>query len=291
MIPYDFPLWRPPSEGDNLILQATLGCRFNRCAFCSMYKEKTYQARPLEAVFADIDAAARDWPEARRVFLADGDAYGLPTETLQAIAARLRERFPALQRISAYATPFNILAKEPGEISALKAARLGLVYLGVESGADRLLKAIAKGSAKQMEAALARARETGLKLSATVILGLGGKAHWREHIEATAEMINRQPPAYLSTLQLQLDPAVAPGFFARFAEPFQWQDDRGVLEELRLLIERLAPPGPVIFRSNHASNALPLAGTLPKDRERLLAEIGSCLEGERGLRPRWLRGL
>ena len=287
MINYDFPLWRPPSEGDNLIIQATLGCRFNRCSFCSMYKEKGYQARPLEAVFADIDQAAREWPDARRVFLADGDAYNLPTATLQAIAGRLKERFPALQRITAYATPFNILAKPPEEIAALKEARLGLVYLGIESGADRLLKAINKGSAKQMEAALARARETGLKLSATVILGLGGRAHWQEHIEATAEMINRQPPTYLSTLQLQLDPAIAPGFFDRFGEPFQWQDDQGVLKELRLLIEKLAPPAPVIFRSNHASNALALAGTLPKDRDKLLSEI----DGAHTLRPRWLRGL
>ena len=287
MPPYDFPLWRPPSEGDNLIIQATLGCRFNRCSFCSMYKEKGYQARPLEAVFADIDLAAREWPGAHRVFLADGDAYNLPTETLLAIAGRLKERFPALQRITAYATPFNILAKPPEEIAALKEARLGLVYLGIESGADRLLKAINKGSAKQMEAALARARETGLKLSATVILGLGGRAHWQEHIEATAEMINRQPPTYLSTLQLQLDPAIAPGFFDRFGEPFQWQDDQGVLKELRLLIEKLAPPAPVIFRSNHASNALALAGTLPKDRDKLLAEI----DGAHTLRPRWLRGL
>lgn len=287
MIPYDFPLWRPPSEGDNLILQATLGCRFNRCTFCSMYKEKSYRARPLEAVFADIDQAAHEWPEARRVFLADGDAYNLPGETLLAIADRLKERFPALQRISAYATPFNILAKEPEEIAALKAAKLGLVYLGVESGADRLLKAIGKGSAKQMEAALALARDTGLKVSATVILGLGGKAHWREHIEATADLISRQPPTYLSTLQLVLDPAVAPGFFDRFGEPFHWQNDQGVLDELRLLIDRLAPPAPVIFRSNHASNALPLAGTLPKDRAKLLAEIDAAPT----LRPRWLRGL
>ena len=287
MIEYDFPLWRPPSEGDNLIVQATLGCRYNHCTFCSMYKGKTFQARPLDAVFADIDEAARLWPEARRVFLADGDAYGLPTPTLLAIAARLAQRFPDLQRLSAYATPFNILAKEPEEIAALKAARLGLVYLGVESGADPLLKAIAKGSAKQMEAALARARDTGLKVSATVILGLGGQNRWREHIEATADLIGRQPPTYLSTLQLALDPAVEPAFLARYGEPFAWQDDRAILAELRLLIERLQPPSPIIFRSNHASNALPLAGTLPKDRSRLLAEIDSA----QNLRPRWLRGL
>ncbi len=291
MLQYDFPLWRPPSEGDNLIIQATLGCRYNRCSFCSMYKEKGYRARPLDAVLADIDLAAGQWPEVRRVFLADGDAYTLPTEALLAIADRLKQRFLALQRISTYATPFNILAKSPEEIAALKTARLGLVYLGVESGSDRMLKAINKGSAKQMEAALTRARQTALKVSATVILGLGGQSRWQEHIEATAAMISRQPPAYLSTLQLVLDPAVAPGFFDRFGESFHWQDDRALLQELRLLIERLAPASPIIFRSNHASNALALAGTLPKDRDKLLAEIDLCLDGRTALRPRWLRGL
>lgn len=291
MIAYDYPVWRPPSEGDNLILQATLGCRYNQCAFCSMYKTKTYQARPLEQVFADLERAAAAWPEARRVFLADGDAYGLPTESLLALCRGVRARLPELQRISAYATPFNILAKSPEEIQALRQERLTLVYLGIESGADRLLKKIVKGSSRTMAAALERARAVGLKVSATVILGLGGQSYGREHIEATADLINRHPPVYLSTLQLVLDPVVVPHFRECFGEPFHPQDDRGVLEELRLLIERLAPPAPVIFRSNHASNALPLAGTLPKDRDRLLAEIDDALSFRRGVRPGWLRGL
>ncbi len=291
MLAYDFPLWRPPSEGDNLIVQATLGCRYNRCSFCSMYKSKAYVARPLAAVFADIDRAAAAWPDAHRVFLADGDAYGLPTETLLALCHRLRERLPALQRVTAYATPFNILGKSGEEIAALRQARLSLVYLGIESGSDFLLKTIVKGSSSRMAAALARAGEAGLKVSATVILGLGGRRHWQEHIEATAALINRQAPTFLSTLQLMLDPEVAPGFLERFAEPFEWQDDDGILAELRLLIERLAPSTPVIFRSNHASNTLPLAGTLPKDRARLLSQIDATLNGQGIVRPVWLRGL
>jgi radical SAM superfamily enzyme YgiQ (UPF0313 family) len=291
MMSYQFPLWRPPSEGDNLILQATFGCGYNHCTFCSMYKGKDYLARPLAAVLAEIDAAAAEWPEARRVFLADGDAFGLPTDHLLAICARLRERFAGLQRVSAYATPFNLQAKSAEEIAALKAARLGLVYLGIESGADRLLKKIAKGSRRQMEAAMLHARACGLKVSATVILGLGGRRHWQEHIEATAALINLAPPAYLSTLQLGLAPEIADGFLERYGEPFEPQDDAGALEELRLLVERLAPPAPVIFRSNHASNAWPLAGTLPRDRGRLLAQLEAALAGLRGPRPFWLRGL
>jgi hypothetical protein len=142
-----------------------------------------------------------------------------------------------------------------------------------------------------MEQGLARAAEAGLKVSATVITGLGGKSHWQEHIDATADLLNRVPVTYLSTLQLGLEAEVAPRFFERFGEPFQWQDDAGVLEELRRLVERLAPPSPVIFRSNHASNALPLAGTLPKDKAKVLAQIDMAMAGERGLRPAWMRGL
>jgi len=288
---YDYPLWRPPSEGDNLIIQATLGCRYNQCSFCSMYKAKTYRARSLDEVFADMAAAARQWPEAHRVFLADGDAYCLPTETLVALCERLAALFPRLQRVSAYATPFDILKKNPDEIALLKSKRLGLVYLGIESGSDVMLQRIAKGDSRQMAAALARARECGVKVSATVILGLGGKRDWQEHIESTADLVNRAPPVYLSTLQLGLEDQVAPRFFERFGEGFAWQDDAGVLVELRRLIERLDPPHPVIFRSNHASNTLALAGTLPRDRDRLLAQLDGALAGQVRLRPRWIRGL
>lgn len=291
MIDYDFPLWRPPSEGDNLIIQATLGCRYNQCSFCSMYKAKDFRARPLDEVFADMDAAARDWPDAHRVFLADGDAYCLPTATLAALCDRLALIFPKLQRISAYATPFDILRKSPDEIALLKSKRLGLVYLGIETGSDVMLKRIAKGASRQMEAALIRARECSLKVSATVILGLGGQRDWQEHIDATADLVNRAPPVYLSTLQLGLENSVAPRFFERFGAGFEWQDDQAILVELRRLVERLNPPSPVIFRSNHASNTLALAGTLPKDRDKLLAQLDAALAGQVRLRPRWIRGL
>ncbi|MGE5503219.1 MAG: radical SAM protein [Actinomycetota bacterium] len=290
MLEYSFPLWRPPSEGSNLIIQASLGCGYNHCTFCSMYKEKGYRARSLDEVFSDIDQAAREWPDANRVFLADGDAYGLPTETLAAICDRLAERLPALARISAYATQFNILRKSPEEIARLKEKRLGLVYLGIESGSDAVLKKIAKGSAKQLEAALVKARECGLKVSATVINGLGGRELWQAHVDETAALVNRAPPTYLSTLQLGLDTGVTDRFFKRWPE-FAWQDDHAVLVELHRLVERLDPPAPVIFRSNHASNALALAGTLPKDKPRLLAQLDAALGGAVNLRPRWMRGL
>lgn len=290
MLDYDFPLFRPPSEGGNLIIQATLGCSFNRCTFCAMYRTKTFQARPSEAVFADIAAAAKAWPGAQRVFLADGDALVLPTEDLLAICARLAATFPALQRVTAYATPLALLKKTPEELARLRAAKLSLVYLGVESGAPEVLKRVAKGaSPRGIAEGIAKCHAAGIKVSATVILGLGGRTLWREHADATAALINRAPPTYLSTLQLQFHDDAEQGFRARFPE-FEPQDDKGALDELERLIAALVPPRPVIFRSNHASNALPLAGTLPKDRDALRAAIAQVRHGARAMRPDFLRG-
>lgn len=295
MLHYDMPLYRPPSEGDNLIIQATLGCSFNRCGFCSMYRDKSYQARPLEAVAEDIRRAARLWPQAHRVFLADGDALTLPTDHLHAILDLLHAHLPHLARVSAYATPANLLKKSPAELEGLRARKLSLVYVGVESGDPGVLRRITKGaSAQGIVTALTRAREAGIKTSATVILGIGGRTHWRAHVEGTAAVVNAAPPNFLSTLQLYLEPRQEADFletFARQGDAFAPQDDRGVLEELETLLTLLEPPRPVIFRSNHASNALPLAGTLPKDGPRLAAAVAAARRGALGLRPVHRRGL
>ncbi len=292
MLVYDQPLYRPPSEGNSLIIQATLGCSFNECSFCSMYKEKTFRARPRQDVFADIETAARDRPDARRVFLADGDALVLPVDDLKAILDRLGDALPNLQRVSCYATPLTLRQKKQDELSSLKGRGLSLVYVGLESGSNPILKRITKGATRDtMVLSLERARAAHMKVSATVILGLGGKNHWRDHMEGTAELINRAPPRFLSTLQLYLDRSVAGRFMKRFGEPFEPQDDAGILVEQEHLIAALDPPSPVIFRSNHASNCLALAGNLPKDRGRLLAEIGRARTGATVLRPASLRGL
>ena len=292
---YDMPLYRPPSEGHNLVIQVTYGCSYNECSFCSMYKSKRYRARPMDEIFDDIADAARDWPEAHRIFLADGDAMGLPAGDLRTILVRLAETFPNLQRVSAYATPVNLLKKTPEELLELRELGLSLVYVGIESGSPEVLRRITKGARPQsMEKALAKARDAHIKVSATVILGLGGRGLWRDHIDGTADLINKTAPTYLSTLQLGLEESQEDRFMQRFERRggrFEWQDDRRTLEELHRLIGALDPVRPVIFRSNHASNALALAGNLPKDRDRLLAEVGAALDGERALRPRYIRGL
>jgi radical SAM superfamily enzyme YgiQ (UPF0313 family) len=177
------------------------------------------------------------------------------------------------------------------ELTRLREAGLTLLYYGIETGSADLLKRITKGATPEaMITGLTKAKQAGLRVSVTVILGLGGQAYWREHIDATAELVNQVELDYLSTLQLMLDPMIDDEFHRKFREPFQEQDDRGLLTEQARLIQRLNPPAPLTFRSNHASNALALAGELPKDRKRLLAQLELALAGGVRLRPEWLRG-
>lgn len=292
LLDYDMPLFRPPSEGDNLIIQATLGCSFNQCSFCSMYKQKRYQARPLADVRRDIQTAARDWPDAQRVFLADGDALALDTGQLLAILDELNQALPQLTRVSCYATPSNILHKSHAELQQLKDRKLRLLYLGIESGADMILKKVTKGASQRgIAEAMLKADASGMKVSGTVILGLGGQAYWQQHIDGTIELLNQAPITYLSTLQLYLDESAQAEFYARFVEAFQHQDDTAILREQHRLIQGLNPPKRLVFRSNHASNALALAGNLPTDQQRLLSQIEQALNGQLPLRPDYLRSL
>ncbi|MCW9024601.1 MAG: radical SAM protein [Gammaproteobacteria bacterium] len=292
MIEYDTPLYRPPSEGDNLIIQVTLGCSFNQCSFCSMYKQKQYVARNINDVILEINKASKAYPSTRRVFLADGDALSLPTETLLKLLTELQKALPSLQRVSCYATPANILNKTNDELLLLKENKLSLLYLGIESGSDILLKKITKGaSQRSIREAMNKAFNNRIKVSGTIILGLGGKQYWQEHIEQTIQLVNSAPLTYLSTLQLFLHDTAVDEFKEKYSEPFEFQDDRGILAELKLLIAGISPPGPIVFRSNHASNALPLAGNLPKDRTKLLSQIDAAINGERSLRPEDSRSL
>lgn len=292
---YHMPLYRPPSEAYSLIFQVTLGCSFNRCAFCSMYRSKTFTIRPLEEVLGEIRAAAREMPGTRRVFLADGDALVCPTEHLERILDELYGAFPRLTRVSAYALPANLLRKSTEELARLRARGLVLLYYGIESGSPEILKRITKGATPEaMATGLQKAREAKLKVSGTVILGLGGQERWQEHIDGTLALVNRAPLTYLSTLQVYLEPVVQkeyPEKFARLGGRYEPQDDLGILAEQARLVAGIEPPSPIIFRANHASNALPLGGTLPRDREAILATLGAASNGEIPLRPFFQRGL
>lgn len=289
---YDMPLYRPPSEADNLIIQVTIGCSFNRCGFCAMYRAKSFRIRPLQEVLQEIRKLCSIYPDVRRIFLADGDALVLPTEHLLTILRELQQSFPRLSRVSCYATPSNLLHKSEEELIALKANKLSLLYLGIESGSDTVLRMVVKGaSSKGIIKALHKAHAVGMKVSATVILGIAGKALWQEHIDSTIALLNEAPVAYLSTLQLHLEPELLADYEKAFDGHFMMSDDKDMLLEQQQLIEGLKPPIPVIFRSNHASNALALAGVLPRDQNKLLLELESALNGNVALRPWFIRGM
>lgn len=291
MLNYHMPLYRPPSEGNNLIIQVTLGCSFNRCSFCSMYRSKRFSLRSLDEVLGEIKRLAQTYPGVDRVFLADGDALVAPTEHLMTILDALQAAFPYLERVTCYALPANLRKKSVTELEQLRKNKLTMIYYGIETGSAELLKRITKGATPQtMIQGLSKAKEAGLEISATVILGLGGQKYWQEHIDATADLVNQIELDYLSTLQLGLDPVIQDEFFQKFREPFELQDDLGILEEQRRFIEQLNPPAPLIFRSNHASNALALAGILPQDKNHLLATLATAQQGQVSLRPHWLRG-
>jgi len=290
MIDYDFPLYRPPAEANNIIIQATYGCSFNGCTFCSMYKTKKYTVRPLRELYEEIDTLSAQYPEARRVFLADGDALALDTEHLLKVLSYLQTSFKNLGRVSVYATAQNLLKKTEEELQSLHEHKLSLLYFGIETGNKTLLEKINKGvDADDIVQALNKASRAKIKVSATVILGLGGKEFTAEHIEDTALIINKTCVNYLSTLHLGLDDEIKKNFYKYFNH-FQELTDAEVLDEQKRFLRALSPSNKVIFRSNHASNALHLAGTLPRDTNKLIQEIQLAQEsGEGALVPKMFR--
>lgn len=291
MIQYSFPLYRPPAEAENIIFQATLGCSHNRCTFCTMYKTKRFTIRPIEEVQHEIEILSYAYPGANKVFLADGDALALPTEHLAELLRLLKTAFPRLGRVSLYATAQNLLEKSVQELKLLRAGGLSLAYFGIETGSDDLLEKIDKGvNSAQIIEALHKTNEAGIKVSSTVILGIGGQEYTHEHIHDTIRLINAAPMTYLSTLQLGLEEGVEERFRRSF-NGFTPLNDHQILQEQRHLLSQLNPPQKIIFRSNHASNALHLAGTLPKDTLRLIGEIDEAMRiGEGAMVPKWMRG-
>ncbi len=288
---YDEPLFRPPSEADSFILQATLGCSWNACTYCAMYRGKRYKERPLAEVLADIaEAGARFAEEVRHVFVADGDPLGMATAHWEPILRALAAAFPRLRRVSTYATALNLLEKSPAELRRLRELGLSLLYIGPESGDDPTLRRIAKGAdvAAHVEAAR-KAREAGLEQSLIFLLGAGGRERSEAHARASGRLATAMDPRFLSTLTLTVVPGTP---LARLEEEgrFELPDVRGLLQELRWFVEE-ARPSAAIFRANHASNYLPIGGRLPRDRDAILAAIDAALAGQVKLRPEWARGL
>ena len=288
---YEGTIYRPPGEWRSYLLQTTVGCSYNGCTFCGMYKKKRYRVRPLEEIFEDIALAKAKLGEVRRVFLCDGDAVAMDTAQLLAVLRRLYGTFPALERVSAYAGPRSTLAKTPEELRLLREAGLYRVYLGVESGSDAVLAAVCKGvDAAGMLEAGRRLAQSGLDLWTMVIVGLAGPGEAsRAHALDTAALINAMVPRHLSALTYLPEAGTVLGDRVERGE-FTLLTPEEALLETRLLLEHLTV-NHLHFTSDHASNYLPLKGGLPGDRDRLLALVDGALAGERELLSGYGRGL
>ncbi len=283
---------RPPSEADSYILQVTYGCSHNRCTFCGTYLNKPFRVRPLVEVLEDIEAARQLLAGVRRVFLADGDALVLSTRKIVPILEALDSSFPDLERVGIYANARDLLNKSPAELALLRSKGLGIIYLGLESGSDELLRRIQKGAtADQMIAAVHKAKAAGMLTSVIGILGIGGPEVSSHHAEATGRVVSAMDPDYFSMLTLMLVPGTALHQDWQ-AGKFELMAPEDMLSELRQVIQHLEGLSGCVFRTNHASNYLPLAGTLPQDKERLLARLDAALaQGRSALRPETWRGL
>ena len=288
---YDYPLYRPPSEADSLIFQVTLGCSFNVCSFCNMYRTKEYIERPWDEIKMEIDLAAKHIPDSKRIFLADGDALNLSTERMLQILGYIYQKFPKLERVSCYAMPKNLLEKTSEDLKKLYDAGLKMFYVGIESGSDIVLKKVTKGATSQtIIKACQKAKDTGYLLSCMIILGLGGKTYTKEHADDTAKVVSAVSPDYLAALTLYLEDGVRDEFMTKFKEPFVPVDDVDVLDELEILVNKIDSRKPIVFRSNHASNAYTLGGILPAEKKRLLQEVSALKTHPEFCRPKEARG-
>jgi len=289
---YEGRIFRPPSEANSLLLQATIGCSHNRCTFCSMYREKTFRVRPTADVIADIEAARAHGPAYDRVFLCDGDALTLSTNRLLPILEAIRENLPWVRRVGVYGDTRSVLSKDVAELCALRDAGLGIVYHGLESGDDEVLRRLQKGATAAAACAMAdKLRAAGIAHSVIVLLGAGGVALSAAHAHATAACLSAMDPAYVGALALMVEPGTPLAADLR-AGRFVLPDKFGLLAELATLIDETRVTT-CRFSANHASNYLPLKGDLPRDQERLLDTVNRVLatRDERFLKPEFLRGL
>ena len=284
-------VYRPPSESGSYLLQATIGCSWNHCTYCAMYRDKQFRVRPLDETLEDIAMAGGPrGAQVRKVFVMDGDALAMDLDHWEPILETLHQTFPNLRRVSCYATAMNLLEKSQGELERLQDLGLKLLYIGPESGDDVTLRRIAKGAtaADHVEAAV-KARQAGIKQSLILLLGAGGIDRSVEHAEASARLATAMDPEFLSALTLMLVPST-PIFTMAEQKRFELPPIEGLLNELKILATQANPTG-AIFRANHASNYLPIGGRLPRDRESILQQIDAALDGRIPVREEWARGL
>ena len=277
---YEGQIYRPPSEAYSYILQVTVGCSHNACSFCNMYLEKDFHIRPLKEVLEDLAMARRAYRYVQRIFLADGDALIVKTEELLEILETIRRLFPECERITSYASARDLLLKSPEELESLQKAGLDMVYLGLESGSERILKAINKGvTVEETVQACLKAKAVGIRLSITQITGLAGQEGMEENAVESARALSRIQAEYIGLMTLTLRRGtkmtedMEKGLFHRLTP-------KQIVEEMRMLVAHLDSEGSVL-RSNHISNYVQLKGTMNRDKDRMLAQLDKALASGR----------
>ena len=281
---------RPPSEAYSILLQVTLGCSHNKCSFCGTYKDKRFTIKDDDTILNDIRFASKYMKRQDRLFLMDGDALIIPQKRLMWILDRIREYLPWVKRVGAYGNAKGIGMKTLEQLRDLKNNGLGILYMGVETGDEALLKHIRKGASAQKLIDMGRkVREAGIKLSVTVLLGIGGKEKSLEHARATGRLLSAMDPNYVGALTVMIVPGTR--LHEEFEKgEFELPSEKGMLLELREMIKNTDLSRGLFF-SNHASNYLPIKARLPKGKQDALDQIDRALRGEVGLRQEWMRAL
>ena len=275
---YEGSIYRPPSEAYSYILQVTIGCAHNRCTFCSMFKDKKFRVRDIHEVFEDIHMARARFRRVERIFLADGDALCLSNDKLLAILKEINTQFPECERVTVYGSPKDVLRKSPEELEELRDNGLGIIYIGAESGSDKVLEDICKGATRaEIITAVRKIEDAGIKASVTFISGLAGRDGWEEHAEKTGTMISEMDPSFVGLLTLMTEPA-APLTRDIAEGKFRLLTAEEVVAETLLLVKNIDVKGPFVFRSNHASNYVSLRGDLPRDKEAMLAKLRMAMK-------------
>jgi radical SAM superfamily enzyme YgiQ (UPF0313 family) len=299
---YAEPVYRPPSEAFSLLVQATVGCSSaasGKCFFCASYlfdktlPQKGFRIRPTREILEDIEIAGDLYGrQVEKIFLLDSNAMVIKTQELLKIIEKCYATFSKLKQVSCYACCSDILRKSDDELKALRKAGLTLVFVGLESGDQEVLNLMNKGVSVQDQIdSVVKANKAGIQTSVTVIIGLGGRKLCRQHAINTGKAAGAMNPTYFSALTLMVVPGTPLDGMVKRGEFELVTDFLEILEEMGLMIENIDAPGPVVFRTNHASNYLPLRGTLPRDKESLLKTIRSAMKDPSRLRPESMRGL
>ena len=281
---------RPPSEAGSILLQVTLGCSHGKCSFCGAYQGKLFGIKDRDIVRKDIEFAARHCTRQRRLFLCDGDAMIIPQKRLIEILSDIREGLPWLTRVGTYASAKSLRFKSDDELRELRKLGLGIVYMGLESGDDEILRSMKKsGDSALIIEQGRRAKRAGFKLNVTVINGLGGVEGSLNHARETARALTEMDPDQIGALSLMLVPGT-PLHEKWERGEFALPNAQGVLTELREMLAGLTLTRG-LFLANHASNYLPLKVRLPSGKDVALAELDAALAGETPLKKESSRRL